>query len=65
MWCRRCGSEVLLSPNALVQSAKFGHQLCGSFVLVAAQVVHGLYGLRCRLELIFVDVDSLVLGMKR
>lgn len=47
--CRFCVNEILLvhSPNALVQSAEFSHQLCGSFVLIAAQVVHSLYGLRC------------------
>lgn len=33
------------SPDALIQSAEFSHQLCGSFVLIAAQVVNGLYGL--------------------
>lgn len=54
---------VLCSPDALVQSPEFGHQFCGSFVLVAAQVVHGLYGLGCRLQLIFIDVDSFVLGL--
>lgn len=52
------------SPDALVQSSEFSHQLSGSFVLIAAQVVYSLYGLRSRLQLIFIDVDSLVLGLE-
>lgn len=52
----------ICSPDALIQSPKFGHQFCGSFVLVAAQVVHGLYGLWGGLQLIFIDVDTFVLG---
>lgn len=51
-------------PDALVQSSEFSHQLSGSFVLIAAQVVYSLYGLRSRLQLIFIDVDSLVLGLE-
>ena len=64
---RFCGDEMLLVhlPDALVQSAELSHQLSSSFVLVAAQVVHGLYGLRGRLQLVFIDVDSLVLGLNR
>lgn len=53
------------SPDALVQSAEFSHQLCSPFVLIAAQVVHSLDGLGGRLQLIFIDVDSLVLGSNR
>lgn len=52
------------SPDALIQSSEFGHQFCGSFVLVAAQVVHGLYGLWGGLQLIFIDVDTFVLGVE-
>lgn len=52
------------SPDALVQSSEFSHQLSSSFVLIAAQVVYSLYGLRSRLQLIFIDVDSLVLGLE-
>lgn len=61
---RRLWSDIsaAYSPDALVQRAELSHQLCGSFVLVAAQVVHSLYGLGRRLQLIFIDVDSLVLG---
>lgn len=54
---------VAYSPDALVQRPKFSHQLGGSFVLVAAQVVHSLYGLGRRLQLILIDVDSLVLSV--
>lgn len=53
----------LYSPDALVQSSQFSHQLSGPFVLIAAQVVHSLDGLGGRLQLIFIDVDSLVLGL--
>lgn len=53
------------SPDALIQSPELSHQLRGSFVLVAAQVVHGLYGLRGRLQLIFIDVDAFVLRSGR
>ena len=53
------------SPDAPVQSAEFSHQLRGSFVLIAAQVVHRLYGLRGRLQLIFIDVDSLILVLNK
>lgn len=59
------GSLTVYSPDALVQSPEFSHQLCGSFVLVAAQVVYGLYGLGSRLQLVFIDVDSFVLGSNR
>jgi len=59
------GDLVVDSPDALVQSAEFSHQLCGSFVLIAAQVVHSLDGLGRRLQLIFINVDSLVLGSSR
>lgn len=52
----------ICSPDALIQSPKFSHQFCGSFVLVAAQVVHGLYGLWGGLQLVFIDVDAFVLG---
>lgn len=58
----KCHSSY--SPDALVQSSEFSHQLSGSFVLIAAQVVYSLYGLRSRLQLIFIDVDSLVLGLE-
>lgn len=53
------------SPDALIQGSEFSHQFCGSFVLVAAQVVHGLYGLWGGLQLIFIDVDALVLGVEQ
>lgn len=59
------GSEAKRSPDALVQSPQFGHQLRGPFVLVAAQVVNRLYGLGGGLQLVFVDVDALVLGLNR
>lgn len=53
------------SPDALVQSSQFSHQLCSTFVLVAAEVVHCLYGLGGRLQLVFIDVHSLVLGLNK
>lgn len=40
-----CFLVGLNSPDALIQSPKFSHQLRGPFVLVAAQVVNRLYGL--------------------
>lgn len=52
------------SPDALVQSSQFGHQLSGPFVFIAAQVVYSLNGLGGRLQLVFIDVDSLVLRVK-
>lgn len=52
------------SPDALVQSSQFGHQLSGPFVFIAAQVVYSLDGLGGRLQLVFIDVDSLILGVK-
>lgn len=56
---------MVFSPDALVQRSQLSHQLRGSFVLVAAQVVHGLDGFRRRLQLIFIDVRSLVLQSNR
>lgn len=53
------------SPDALIQSAEFSHQLCSSFVLIAAQVVYSLYGLGSRFQLVFIDVDSLVLKLNK
>lgn len=55
----------LCSPDTLIQSPEFSHQFCGSFVLIAAQVVHRLYGLGSRLQLVFIDVDSFVLGSNK
>lgn len=52
------------SPDALVQSSQLGHQLSGPFVFIAAQVVYSLDGLGGRLQLVFIDVDSLILGVK-
>lgn len=52
-------------PDALIQSSEFSHQFCGSFVLVAAEVVHGLYGLWGGLQLIFIDVDAFVLRVEQ
>lgn len=58
------GEPVMGSPDALVQRAEFSHQLCGSFVLIAAQVVNRLYSLGSWLQLIFIDVNSLILVEK-
>lgn len=52
---------IVISPDALVQRAQLSHQFCGSFVLVAAQVVNGLYGFGRRLQFVFVDVDPFIL----
>ena len=49
-------------PDALVQRSQLGHQLGRSLVLIAAEVVDRLDGLGRGLELVFVDVDTLVLG---
>ena len=54
---------LLHSPDALVQSAEFSHQLCSTFVLITAEVMYSLNGLGRRLQLIFIDVDSFVLGL--
>lgn len=54
---------LLGSPDALVQSAELSHQFCGSFILIATQVMDRLNGLGGGLELILVDVHSFVLWM--
>lgn len=54
---------LLGSPDALVQGAELSHQFCGSFILIATQVMDRLNGLGGGFKLVLVDVHSLVLWM--